>query len=291
MFGYRSDLPLTGDESSRFLPWLVALMVYLASLALAGAMVVGRAGDRWSDELAGNLTVQIPPEPGDIEAKLAKAADIVASTAGIERVEILGEDRIVKLLEPWLGTGELVAELSLPRLIDATIEPGVVIDIAALKARLGTEVPGATVDDHRQLLDRLLGLARSIEWLALAVVALIASAAALTVVFVTRTNLAIQSGVIEMLHLMGAQDSYVARQFERHALMSSLKGGALGAALAAGSVLAVGRFGGSLHSALVPDLSLDTVHWLTLLAVPAAASLIATITARLTALKTLERVP
>ena len=34
----RSDLPLNKDVSARFLPWIVAFMVYLAALALAIAM-------------------------------------------------------------------------------------------------------------------------------------------------------------------------------------------------------------------------------------------------------------
>jgi cell division transport system permease protein len=46
MFRTRLDLPLDRDGSVRFLPWIVALMVYLASLALAGTLVVRDAGAR-----------------------------------------------------------------------------------------------------------------------------------------------------------------------------------------------------------------------------------------------------
>ena len=40
----RSDLPLGQEGSARFLPWIVGAMVYLAALALAGALAAGGTG-------------------------------------------------------------------------------------------------------------------------------------------------------------------------------------------------------------------------------------------------------
>ncbi|WP_247879090.1 hypothetical protein [Azospirillum brasilense] len=56
-----SDLPLAKDPTSRFLMWLTALMVYLAALALAGALLVSDMTRRWDSGLAGGLTVQVMP--------------------------------------------------------------------------------------------------------------------------------------------------------------------------------------------------------------------------------------
>ena len=39
MFTRRSDLPLDKDALSRFLPWLIAFMVFLAVLAMANALL------------------------------------------------------------------------------------------------------------------------------------------------------------------------------------------------------------------------------------------------------------
>src|SRR3954465_6665855 len=59
----RIDLPPAGDGSGRFLPWIIALMVYLAALALAGMMALHGAIERWDSALVGTLTVQLPPPP------------------------------------------------------------------------------------------------------------------------------------------------------------------------------------------------------------------------------------
>jgi cell division transport system permease protein len=56
-----ADLPLRHDAASRFVPYLIAVMVYLAALALAGAMLIASAVGDWTSGLRGTLTVQILP--------------------------------------------------------------------------------------------------------------------------------------------------------------------------------------------------------------------------------------
>ena len=63
MFRTHYDLPLQRDVTGRFLPWIIALMVYLAILALAGSMVLSDMAQRWDKGLAGTLTIQVLPCP------------------------------------------------------------------------------------------------------------------------------------------------------------------------------------------------------------------------------------
>ena len=58
----RSDLPLDTDPAGGFLPWIVGLMVYLAALALAGAVLADGLVDRWRSDLADAVTVQVSPQ-------------------------------------------------------------------------------------------------------------------------------------------------------------------------------------------------------------------------------------
>src|SRR3546814_5129324 len=58
-------------------------------------------------------------------------------------------------------------------------------------------------------------MADTIRLVAMILVVLIALAAVAAIVFVTRAGLAIHRPVIDLLHLIGATDAYVARQFER----------------------------------------------------------------------------
>lgn len=292
-----SDLALSRDASSRFLPWLVAFMVWLAALALAGAMMLSSAGAKWRAGLAGTLTVQILPVGGEgpeaIAERAAAALALLRATPGVASAEALPEAHVLKLIEPWIGKGAPASELglALPQMIDVRLAEGAAIDSAALGARLAAAVPGAALDDHGLWLQRLLVLAGAVEAVAYAVLALIGVAAAATVVFTTRTGLAIHRPEIELLHLIGAQDIYVARQFERHALGVGLKGGLGGLVLAAGTLGTIGAFGARIESGLLPPLTLSAVQWAGIGALAAGAALLAMLTARVTVLRTLARMP
>ncbi len=295
MWRHRSDIPLGEDHANRFLPWLIALMVYLAGLAVAGTVALDRAVDRWSSGLGGSLTVQVAPaveaeDPvAETNARVARAIALIEGSPGVVRVEELATERLAKLLEPWLGSGELMGELPLPRLIDVELAPGPGFDTEALGDRLETEVPGASLDDHGAWLDDLKALARSIEGVALAILVLIAVAGVAAVVFVTRTGLAVHHEIVEVLHFVGAKDAYVAKQFQSHALILSLKGGLVGTVLAVISILMLDYLGARVEVTLLPKLTLGPWGWVGIAAVPLAAAAIATLTARITVTRSLAR--
>ncbi len=296
MLSGRTDLPLERDALSRFLPWLIAFMVYLASLALAGVLVLNDMAERWDRGLSGMLTVQIAPDPktdagaAERDARRTQAVlGILLSTPGVVRAEAIDNSQIMALLEPWLGAVGSGQDLPLPRLIDVETASGVRIDVEALSKRLAAVTPGVGIDDHRVWLDRLIRLVRTVETLAFAVLALICLATVGTVVFTTRTGLAIHQEAIEVLHLIGAQDSYVAKQFASRALALGLRGGLIGLLLAVPTLLGIGALARQMEAGLLPDFSLSPVHWAALAGLPLAAAAIAMLTARLTVMRNLSR--
>ena len=291
-----TDVPLARDASQRFLPWLVAFMVYLAVLALLGALAVHKGIQRWDSGLAGHLTVEIPPPEGetgeaDRDTRIGQVVRLLQGTEGVTSAAQLAPSEIAKLLEPWLGTSALDEELPLPALIAVTIDAAAPPDLALLAGRLEQTAPGALVDDHQRWLGRLLDLARSVEIIAAVIVLLVATCAILAIVFVTRTGLSIHRQVIELLHLIGAHDAYIARQFQRHALKLGFRGGIIGLALALVTVLPVAGLLARTDSAVLPEVSLSPVEWGVLISMPLVAALIAMVTARLTVLGTLSRMP
>lgn len=293
MFSRRTDLPLDADILGRFLPWIIAFMVFLAILATAGMFVLQDAAGRWSAGVTRTLTVQIPPPDGERilppaeDERVLEALKILRTTPGIAEADVLNDGRLAELLEPWLGPSSVVAGLPLPRLIDVEIEPGATVDSGGLGRRLAEAIPGASVDDHRVWLDRLLRLLAAIEWVAMAILACIGLATVGTVVYTTRTSLAVHRQVIEVLHLIGAQDAYVARQFAWRALSLGLRGGLIGLFLALPTLLAVGYLAAHIDAELLPRASLSVMQWGMLAVIPLLASAVAMATARVTVMKTL----
>jgi cell division transport system permease protein len=291
-----ADVPLAKDASDRFLPWLIAFMVYFAALALVSATMTHRIVQRWDKGLAGQLTVEVPPPGAEAAAsaqtgRMNRIIDLLSRTRGVTEVILYGADALADLLEPWLGSGAAELDLPLPGLIAVTIDTSDPPDLVALAEQLDKAVPGTLLDDHRRWLGTLLDLARSIQALAAAIVLLVGIVAVLAVVFVTRTGLSIHRNVIEILHLIGAQDSYIARQFQRHALILGLRGGMIGAALALVTILAIGYLFKRVESTLVPVVLPSIPEWALLALLPFAAALVGMLTARFTVLGTLARMP
>jgi cell division transport system permease protein len=290
MMGRVSDVPLSGDPASRYLPWTVGLLVFLATLAFAAGMFLSSVGETWRQNLSGTLTVQIPaPETGDRTARVAAAVELLLATPGIVAVRRIPDTEIAALLEPWLGKQVLGLELPMPDLIDATVGKDSEIDLPALSTRLSQVAPGAVVDNHAVWLRRLTDFAAIAETVSFAVMIVILMSAVATVIFTTRTGLAIHSDVVEVLHLIGAQDSYVARQFQSHTCRLAAIGAATGFGFGAAIVWLVQVYGDRLSGGLLPEIALAPLQWALLAILPVAAVLLVVLTVGITVKRVLGK--
>ncbi len=290
MIRRRSDLQLEADPSARFLPWVIAVMVFLAALAMIGAFALDSLVRDWRDSARDTATVQIAfDEAADMDRLVTTALDLLRSTPGIAEADALDEAAVAELLEPWLGETGVDAGLPLPRLIDIRFTPGGGIDTAALQAKLRAAVPGATLDDHATWLGSLIVLARGVQWLAFGIVVVIGAATVAIIIFATRAGLAAHREAIEVLHLIGARDGYIARQFQRHCLMLALKGGVPGGVVAALVLALIANLASRLDTPLLAPAKLGMAGWSVFIVLPVLAGLLAMFTARATVLRTLKR--
>lgn len=289
-------IPFGRDGGSRFLPALTLLMVFLAGLALAAVMDLEQALARWDASLTGTLTVELPAQTAPNDKSLDAALAVLRAAPGIKSATPIDRAATAKLIEPWLGTALSPADLELPRLIDVRLDPAGHADLAALRAKLTAAVPNTMLDDHQLWLDSLAHFARSAELTAIGILVLIGGVAVISVSFATRTGLAVHRETIELLHLIGARDTYVARQFERQALRLALVGGTIGLALTAAALMALSQAANAsaflgYSVTLLPALHLHGWNWVVLAVLPLIAGLVAMATARLTVLTTLRRLP
>lgn len=296
MLSRRSDLAFERGALDRFLPWLVAFMAYVATIALAGMFVLHATAEAWRSGLEGALTVEIRGGAGSAAdaQRRAAALDVLGTVPGVATARAIPEEEVRRLLSPWLGNGALGEELPLPLLIEVTAVPGARIDVAALGERLSTAVPGAVIDDHAAWVGRLVRLLRTAEVLAMVVVGLITLVTVGSVAVTTRAGLAIHRNTIEVLHLIGARDTYVARQFAARAFRFALLGGTLGVGLALLSLIALDRLtfgleGQTAELLALSDWHISPVAWAVLAVVPLLIASVATVAARLTVTRSLAR--
>ena len=208
---------------------VVAIMCFLACLTLGSVTLVRDASREWQGDILREVTIQVRPSDGrDSAADAAKAASIARLFPGVASAEVLSDQESNALLEPWLGTGLDLSDLPVPRLIVVRVSDPDRVDLAELGLKIKAEVPTATLDDHRAWTSRIQTMASATVLVGLSILALVFVATILSVVFATRGAMAGNKDVVSVLHFVGAEDGYIAREFQRHFLMLGLRGGLFG---------------------------------------------------------------
>ena len=233
--------------SGRALVSVIAIMTFLASLTLGAVMLVVAAAAEWQSDVSREVTIQVRLTAGkDLDASVQRAVEIARAAPGVAAVLPYSKEESSRLLEPWLGSGAILESLPVPRLIVVRIAPDRPPDFAALRAALAAEVPGASLDDHRSFSDRLRAMADTAIAIGLAIFSLVLAATVLSVSFATQGAMATNRSTVEVLHLIGAKDSYIAGEFQRHFLLLGLKGGAIGGGAAIALFILLGILGRSV---------------------------------------------
>ena len=215
--------------SGRALVAVVAIMTFLASITTGAVLLVSASAAEWQSEVASEITVQVRPAAGrDLDRDTAAAAEAMRAQPGVVQVRPFSKDESAKLLEPWLGTGLSIEQLPVPRVIVARMQPGATLDLAALRSRVTQVAPSASVDDHRAWIERMRSMTGATVFAGIGILALVIVATIISVSFATRGAMAANRPIVEVLHFVGAGDSFIANRFLRHFLRLGLEGGLIG---------------------------------------------------------------
>jgi cell division transport system permease protein len=217
------------NVAGRALVSVIAIMTFLSCLTLGAVTLVRDTASMWESQISREATIQIKPGEGlDMEAALERAAEIASGFPGITGTRIVDREATARLLAPWLGSGLNIDELPVPRLVIVTINEDYPPNFARLRETIAAEVPQASLDDHRTWVDRLVTMARTTVTIGIAALALMLTATVLSVVFATRGAMAGTGHIIEVLHFVGAEARFIAKEFRRHFLVTGMKGAAGG---------------------------------------------------------------
>jgi cell division transport system permease protein len=220
--------------SGRALLVVIAIMTFVASLTAGTLSIVHTVAIDWQSDLKREITIQVRPVDGrDQAGEVEKAVAAVRRVAGIADVRAVSREETGRLLEPWLGSGLDLSLLPIPRLIVVRLEENAKPNLEDLRRVLADEVAGATLDDHRGWSSRLATLSDIILLAGGAVLILVLIATTISVSLATRGAVAANRPIVEVLHLLGARDAYIANLFQRHFLAVGMKGGAAGGSAAA----------------------------------------------------------
>ncbi len=239
----RRNAPLVPSDSSggRALSAVIAILTFLAALCAGAAELVATSSADWRSSVSREVTIQIRPNTQrNIEADVVQATELARTTPGVKEARAFSAEEAAKLLEPWLGTGLDLKELPVPRLIVLTLADGPRPDFSTLRTQLTAQIPGATLDDHSLWVARLAAMANTVVVIGIVLVILVLSAAGLAVAFATRGAMAGNREAVEVLHFVGADDDFIAREFQRRFFQIGLRGAVFGSFSALALILVLG---------------------------------------------------
>ena len=276
------------------MPWVIAIMVALTAIALATGLALGNAVTAATAEIEGGVTVQlVEPRPDVRQQEAARALDALRIVPGVASMRLVPQEELDALVAPWLGGGIETAAgagIPVPALIDVRLQHAATQDrVAAIQRSLARVAPSARVDAQSAWLKPVFDAIVSLQWLAIALVALLAAALAAAVLLAARSALGTNHETIEIVHLLGGTDAQIARVFQRAIGFDAAGGGAIGLALALAVILSLGRRFSGLGAGMVSSGALIWTDWLLLAMVPLLATGLAMMTARLTVMHALRK--
>lgn len=272
------------------MPWVIAIMMFLTVLAAAAGIGLANGVNSMHAQLAGKFTVQI------VEANAVRRVQsvdavrkVLQKIAVVQSVDVIAQADLVRQLTPWLGEDVGSGDLPIPALIDVTMAPASApTDGKSVRAAIMKVAPQARIEAHAGFLAPVEHLMRSLMWMAVLLVALMAVATGAVVMLAARGAHDAHRDTIDILHLMGATDAQIARLFQRRLALDALLGGALGLIGAVIALLILGERMSATQSELTQLAALPLWGWAILPLLPLLGVLLAMATARITVRRTLE---
>jgi len=276
------------------MPWVIAIMVALTVIAAASGLALRNAADAARADLEGGVTVQVVnADPAERGRQAQAALRELAGESEVASARIVPQAELDRLLEPWLGAhvGDDVDSLPIPALIDVRLKGAAdPARLAALRRKLAASAPSARIDAQSGWLTPVFGTIQALQWLAGALIAMLAAATAAAVLLASRNALGTNRATIEVVHMLGGTDAQIARIVQRSMGFDAAAGGLAGFLLGVAAIVFLARQFAALESGMVMAGALGWTDWVIVALVPVAGVVLAVVTARLTVMHALRKI-
>ena len=228
----RGQAPIVpaGTVTGSSLTLVISIMCFLACLTAGAVYMMNQSADAWLKDVASEITIQVEPRDGSETDKVVNGvAAMLQREPGIASAQVLSLEESGRLLEPWLGSSDAWKALPVPRLVAVEVDRGAPPDLEAVRKKLTAGFKGVTLDDHRQWQQQIRTVTRSFALGGLAILLLVGAATTAIIISATKSSMASNREIVEVLHFVGATDRFIAREFEKHFLRLGIRAGLVGA--------------------------------------------------------------
>lgn len=224
MIKMTSEIPFH-KGSPRLIPWIISLMIYLATLSVALSITIQRFIENWQSQTGQNFTISVPAQES-----IASNTESPSPALPSPQQEILNTLKNI----PQIKSAQVMAfhhsslsptdDASIPTRIEVKLFPQQQIELRDLEEKLSSLAPGIMIQNQSIIKQNIIGFSEIVRVGSLGFAGLITFIAMITIAFITHTGLTLHEEAIDILQLLGARNSYIAKQFQRHTLQMGIKG-------------------------------------------------------------------
>jgi cell division transport system permease protein len=262
---------------------LMAIMTFAMIVVAAAGLALANAAGLVASGTENRYVVELPAAA---VADLPQVMTAVRSAPGVSEAKPVPQDEMRRTLEQWLGSAASSPDLPVPALVTLQLTPGA--NLAAIEAKVRQSTPSARLIAETSELKPLLSSVRALQWLALSLVLLMAAATAAAVVLAARGALDTHRSTIEIMHGIGATDAQLARLFQAKIAVDAAAGAIAGAIGAAIVLLMISGGAAAITGELAARSPLTGIDIATLVFLPVAIVVLATLVARWTVFRALR---
>lgn len=267
-------------EQSVFMTAVMAIMTFLAVMALGISIAIGTGVARWNKQWNLYATVQVNG---------AENIDTVKKIIGenrdkLDEVREISNDEMADLMRPWISGGNSVLKKYLPKMFEIKFKTE--SDIAAIRQ---------DIDNHGRFITHPDALQPSISagWKMIAILSvvlgIIIATIGICISFIAKNIAVLHKRELEILNQVGASDSFVAHQMQIIVAKICMVACSIGFVIAVPIIIAIIAVAHSARVGLMATIGISGGGWITLLMVPILIIVFAILITKRTTFKILKQ--
>lgn len=291
----KTDIAFKSDINKGFLPFITAFMVFLACITLATAIIGNDLTTDWDRRMSNNITIQVLPDmrnknpDKEIEERIKNITEILKQTPGIKSSYAMSLKETTELLKPWLGDiGKNKLDITLPRIITVEVSDIIPLNIKALTDEIKNYSHLITIETYETWMSEFTKTLSALQTLLGLIIILILTTTGITICYATKSGLTTNKNVIEVMHMVGARNSYISKHFSNQMMQLSITGGIIGYIISCISIMIIKHFAQNIDGGIISNFNFSTELYWYILLIPITAGIISKLTAIFTINKTLN---
>lgn len=230
---FHRTIPVGSNQNSRSLSLIFSVLIFLLSFVVVCVFLFSQGFHSWGNSNLYKITVEIPvniqnQSPQYQTQKIQNVIEELRKTKGILNIHTVDPEKLRSLLKVWTGDSQPNAYFPIPTLLDVSIDPHQGLDLDIIKQQLRKISSDISLEDHNTWSQKLLIFSKSLRLITFVIGTFILLCIAVIVILVTKSTLQAYYSTLDILRLLGAKDSYIARIFQNQILKSSFWGGIWG---------------------------------------------------------------